>query len=79
MAIDYYAPADAATRTLEISIYAAGGQRVRTLYRGPARTGEQREYWNGRDDAGRHVASGVYFCRVQMGAAEAAERLIVLR
>ncbi len=79
MAIDYYAPAEAATLALEISIYTAAGRRVRTLYRGAGRAGEQREHWDGRDHSGRRVESGIYFCRVQLGAAEAAERLIVLR
>jgi flagellar hook assembly protein FlgD len=35
--------------------------------------------WDGRDDQGREVASGVYFCRLQAGEFGAVERLVLVR
>jgi flagellar hook assembly protein FlgD len=35
--------------------------------------------WDGRDDSGRNVASGVYFLRVQAGDRQATRKLVILR
>ena len=46
------------------SIYDILGQRVRTLVTGQQGAGFYRLAWNGRDQADRMVASGVYFYRL---------------
>jgi hypothetical protein len=35
--------------------------------------------WNGRDEGGRKLASGVYFARIESGGHEASVRILVLR
>jgi hypothetical protein len=35
--------------------------------------------WDGRDDRGRKVSSGVYFCRFKTKEVEKAKKLILLR
>jgi hypothetical protein len=38
-----------------------------------------RAVWDGRDGAGRPMPSGVYFVRVEAGAALGAEKVVLLR
>jgi hypothetical protein len=45
-------------------IYNARGQKVRTLFSGKAMPGDHSVTWNGTDDNGHKVASGVYFLRL---------------
>jgi uncharacterized repeat protein (TIGR01451 family) len=44
-----------------LSVYDVGGRRVRALFEGRRAAGEHRMTWDGRDDAGHLVASGIYF------------------
>ncbi len=51
---------------ITIAIYNTKGQKIRTLIDGPEEPGEEKSIaWNGRDDQGRIVASGVYFIRMK--------------
>lgn len=54
------------------------GRRVRTIDRGTLDAGTHEQVWNGRDDAGREVASGVYLVRVVTDGAVGAGRKITL-
>jgi hypothetical protein len=51
-----------------LAIHDVAGRRVRTLLDGAAVDGDRRFVWDGRDDAGRALSSGVYFYRLQAGA-----------
>jgi flagellar hook assembly protein FlgD len=42
-------------------VFDLGGRLVRTLHRGPLAAGPHAFEWNGRDQAGRRAAAGVYF------------------
>ncbi|MGH7456533.1 MAG: FlgD immunoglobulin-like domain containing protein, partial [bacterium] len=46
---------------VQLVIYDVTGQRVRTLLEGELPAGEQAISWDGRDQQGKAVASGVYF------------------
>ncbi len=35
--------------------------------------------WDGKDDRGRPLASGVYFLRLRAGADEAVRKIVILR
>ena len=53
------------TVPVHLVVYDVLGRRVRTLHSGETLTaGHYRTAWNGRDDAGRSVASGVYLYRL---------------
>jgi hypothetical protein len=54
-------------RRVSIVVYNALGQKVRTLVNGPLAAGKHMARWDGRDDAGRSVSSGVYFCKMRAG------------
>ncbi|HTP12310.1 MAG TPA: S8 family serine peptidase [Bacteroidota bacterium] len=61
--ISFYAPR---AEHVELAIYNLLGQKVRTLYSGTASAGAANPFrWiDARDDQGRTVSSGVYFCRL---------------
>ncbi len=67
----------AAPAAVELSIHDVAGRRLRRLEAGSFAGGEQRLAWDGRDDAGRSLPSGVYLARLRAG--DAAENLRLLR
>jgi expansin (peptidoglycan-binding protein) len=60
-----------------LRLYDAAGRRVCTLLQAPLAAGSHAVAWRGLDDAGRPLASGVYFCRLTAGA-DVEQRRIVL-
>ncbi len=50
----------------EVVIYNLRGQAVRNLFQGTVSPGPQNLVWNGRNDEGRNLATGVYFARVRL-------------
>lgn len=61
-----------------VAVYDAAGHRVRSLFRGHRARGEHTLAWDGRDDGGRDVTSGVYFVRLEFSGAGAVSRKLVL-
>jgi len=64
---------------VDVSVYDIAGRRVRTLYAGEQPAGEHAAVWLGLDDAGREVASGVYFYRVRIGAYSVERKMLLLK
>ena len=62
-------PLDLATDAAQMSltVYDVLGRRVRQLWQGPLGAGSHRFSWDGRDEAGKAVAAGVYIYRVEVG------------
>ena len=48
-------------------IYNALGQKVRTLVDGPRAAGKYTARWDGKDETGKKVSSGVYYYRLIIG------------
>jgi len=72
------------TAEVVIRIYSTSGQLVRTLHLGPQTAGFYRSrtraaYWNGKNEAGEKVASGVYFYHLQAGDFSAVRRMLVVK
>lgn len=69
------------TVPVHLVVYDVLGRRVRALYSGETLTGgHYRTSWNGRDDEGRQVASGVYLYRLTAGKAfTAVGRMALIR
>jgi len=63
----------------DIAIYDLAGRRVRALAGGELPAGEQRLSWDGRDDHGRLLPSGVYFCRLHTATESASLKLSLAR
>jgi hypothetical protein len=72
-----YGLAEAGDVTLRI--YDAGGRLVRTLVDGAQSAGSKSAVWDGRDDAGRAVASGVYFYCLRADAFEQTRKMVFLK
>ncbi|MCB1164381.1 T9SS type A sorting domain-containing protein [bacterium] len=60
-------------------IYDVRGRTVRSLAAGSFAEGVHRVDWDGLDADGGKLSAGVYFFRVQGGAVDAAEKLVLLR
>jgi len=54
----------ARTGAVEVGIYNVRGQQVYTLATGVMASGRHDLVWRGQDNAGRAVASGIYFCHL---------------
>jgi len=63
---------------VELAVYNLAGQRVMTLGEGPRNAGSYTLRWNGRDDAGRELASGMYLYRLQAGKQRVETRKMLL-
>jgi hypothetical protein len=64
--------------TVLVSVYDAGGRRIATLGRGNWAAGSGEVVWNGRDDAGRQVAPGVYFVRARSTDGQSASSRVMI-
>lgn len=62
-----------------VRIYDVGGRLVRTLTQGDFAAGRHQATWDARDDRGHAVAAGVYYVRLDAGAARAQRSVVVLR
>ena len=54
--------------TADVAVYDVAGRRLRELHHGWLSSGRHERAWDGRDDAGRPLAAGVYFLGVRTGA-----------
>ena len=61
-------PLDLATDAARVSltVYDVLGRRVRQVWQGPLGAGRHRFVWDGRDEAGKGVAAGVYIYQVEI-------------
>ena len=62
-----------------LEVFALTGQRQAVLHRGPLPAGRHRIHWDGRDDAGRPLASGVYLYRLVSAESVLTRKLTLLR
>ncbi len=69
---DGYAP-------VSVRLYGANGQQIRTLHAGPLEGGTHELTWDGRDDSGRPVPSGVYLYRLDAGKQSESRKMVLVR
>lgn len=62
-----------------LEIYDVAGRRLATVAAGSFAAGENRAVWEGRDESGQALPSGVYFARLAAGDARANWKLVLLR
>ncbi|HQU72206.1 MAG TPA: PQQ-dependent sugar dehydrogenase [Calditrichia bacterium] len=66
--------------TVEIGIYGANGNRVRSLVSGAKGAGTYTAVWDGRNDEGVSQASGVYFYQLRVdGTAVDSRRMLLIK
>ena len=64
---------------VELTIFDNAGRRVRSLVDGMRTAGPYEVQWNGVDDAGRPVASGVYHARLRADGVDEARPMVLLK
>ena len=64
---------------VSVTVYGLEGREVASLFAGSVGVGIYEAQWNGRDRQGRTVASGAYFCKLQIEQWTTAKRLIFVR
>ncbi len=65
---------------VKLQIYNLRGQLVKTLISESQSKGEQFAAWEGCDDSGRHLASGIYFLRLEIdGKQQKPHRLVLMK
>jgi glucose/arabinose dehydrogenase len=67
------------SRPVTLAIYDLSGRRLRTLFKGLAGPGDPPIQWDGTDDQGRAVPTGVYLARLDARGIEASARILRLR
>ncbi len=67
------------TENTEIVIYNLKGQKVKVLVNEKLSAGQHSAVWNGKDDSGKSVSSGVYFYKMKSGDYAETRKMILLR
>ena len=62
-----------------VEVYDVSGRLVATLVDGSMPAGVNPVVWDGRDNQGAPAASGIYFCRAQVGEWQQSRKLVLLR
>jgi len=64
---------------VKLEIFDVTGQRVTILVNKELPPGEYTVSWDGRNDAGKEVASGLYIYRLQAGGFTQSRKMLLLR
>jgi hypothetical protein len=76
--ITYWVP-EGVARSVRLVIYDVRGARVRTLVSGEVASGKHTVSWDGRNDQGQQVGSGVYFYRMVQPNFTATKKMLLLK
>jgi hypothetical protein len=64
---------------VELAVFNLAGQKVATLVKGYRAAGQYKVIWDGRDELGRELATGMYFYRLQTGNGIQTKKSLLLR
>ena len=64
---------------VKLIIYNIKGQRIKTLFKGNKQRGKHSLFWDGRDDAGKNLGSGIYFYKLSAGKQEIIKKMMLLK
>jgi hypothetical protein len=64
---------------VRLEIFNIRGQRVKTLTNDFYHRGQHSVYWNGTNDIGQNVSSGIYFYRLQSEKYNAVQKMILMK
>ncbi len=67
------------TSPVELVIFNARGQRVRSLVNRTLSSGMHSVVWDGRDEQGRSASSGIYFYRMHAGKYSSTRKMIMMK
>ena len=69
----------ASSSHVSLRVYDVGGAEVRTLVDANKAAGSYALQWNGRDNKGNAVSSGVYFYRISAGSFSDVRKMTLLK
>ncbi len=69
----------AARGAVALCVFDVGGRQVRVLVNETRPAGRYKISWNGLDDSGARVASGIYFYRLDAPAFSASRKMVLLK
>lgn len=64
---------------VELTVYNVLGQKVRSLYSGKLSAGMHKLEWNGRNDAGERLGSGIFFVNLRAAGRQQTVKAVLLR
>lgn len=64
---------------VELGVFDLRGRKVKTLVSADLPSGHHNIIWNGIDDAGQSVASGVYLCKLRAGGLRSCHKLVLMK
>ncbi len=79
LAADARIPYRTETPSVSVRIFGVDGREIVTLGAGPHAVGRYEAEWDGRDAEGRLLASGTYFCKLQIENWSVTKRLVFVR
>lgn len=77
--IEFAIGAGSTAQPVQLEVYNVLGAKVKTLVTGPLAVGIHRVDWDGTNDVGQHVASGVYFYRLQVGTLSESKKMLLMK
>jgi FlgD Ig-like domain len=77
--INYQVPEDAGMASFSLNVYDIRGRLVRVLENGIKGPGFYTSYWDGTDNRGQQVSSGVYFYRFNSQKYTATRKMVLLK
>ncbi|HPM03779.1 MAG TPA: FlgD immunoglobulin-like domain containing protein, partial [Candidatus Cloacimonadota bacterium] len=64
---------------VSIDVFNVKGQKVRTLVNDRLTAGSHTIQWNGTDDNGKNVSSGIYFFNMKSGKYTSTRKMILMK
>jgi hypothetical protein len=77
--LKYYIPEKVKSAFISLKIYNLLGQCLRTLVNENQSSGNHTAIWDGKDERGREVASGIYFYKLEAGDFKLTRRMVLLK
>ncbi|MCF7912376.1 MAG: T9SS type A sorting domain-containing protein [Candidatus Cloacimonetes bacterium] len=65
--------------TINLSVYDVAGRLVKTLYTGAQSSGDHFEIWDGTDNNGSAISSGIYFSRISYSTGVDTNKMLLLK
>ena len=76
VSINYTMPKEA---VVEITVYNSKGQKVKTLVNGNSKAGVHKAVWNGCDQNGKSLSSGIYFYKVTTSGKTITRKMVLMK
>jgi hypothetical protein len=77
--IPYNVPSGRGSVHVRLLVYDTAGRTVRVLVNDDQNAGAREVVWNGLDDRGTAVSSGVYYCVLQVGSERRTRKMVLLK